>query len=38
LPQARLVEIEGAGHMLHHTHPQALRDVIRDLTAALAAA
>jgi pimeloyl-ACP methyl ester carboxylesterase len=38
LPQARLVEIEGAGHMLHHTHPAALRDAIRDLTAAPAAA
>lgn len=33
LPQARLVEIEGAGHMLHHTHPAPLRNAIRDMTA-----
>jgi pimeloyl-ACP methyl ester carboxylesterase len=38
LPQARLTEIEGAGHMLHHTHPAALRDAIRDMIAAPAAA
>jgi pimeloyl-ACP methyl ester carboxylesterase len=38
LPQARLTEIEGAGHMLHHTHPAALRDAIRDMIAAPAIA
>jgi pimeloyl-ACP methyl ester carboxylesterase len=38
LPQARLTEIEGAGHMLHHTHPAALRDAIWDMIAAPAIA
>jgi pimeloyl-ACP methyl ester carboxylesterase len=31
LPQARLTEIEGAGHMLHHTHPAPLLAAIRDI-------
>jgi pimeloyl-ACP methyl ester carboxylesterase len=22
LPHGRLVEVEGAGHMLHHSHPE----------------
>jgi len=38
LPRARLIEIEGAGHMLHHTHSAALLDAIRDMAAAPAAA
>lgn len=38
LPQARLIEIEGAGHMLHHTHPAALRDAVRDMIAVPTAA
>lgn len=37
LPQARLIEIEGAGHMLHHSHPFELIDAIEDMTAAAAA-
>jgi pimeloyl-ACP methyl ester carboxylesterase len=38
LPQARLTEIEGAGHMLHHTHPAALESAISDITDTRAAA
>jgi pimeloyl-ACP methyl ester carboxylesterase len=38
LPQGRLTEIEGAGHMLHHSHPAALEAAIRDMTDARAAA
>jgi pimeloyl-ACP methyl ester carboxylesterase len=38
LPQARLTEIEGAGHMLHHSHPAALEAAIRQMTDARAAA
>ena len=32
LPQAELTEIEGAGHMLHHTHPLPLLAAVRDVT------
>lgn len=28
IPQARLRRIEGAGHMIHHTHAAVLRDVV----------
>ena len=38
LPQARLVEIEGVGHMLHHSHPAPLMEAIRDMTAVPTAA
>jgi pimeloyl-ACP methyl ester carboxylesterase len=37
LPNGRLTEIEGAGHMLHHTHPQPLLAAIREAAAAPAA-
>lgn len=30
VPSARLTEIPGAGHMLHHTHPEAAVAVIRE--------
>lgn len=30
LPNARLTEIEGAGHMIHHTHPDVVLKVIHD--------
>ncbi|HEY0414442.1 MAG TPA: alpha/beta hydrolase [Allosphingosinicella sp.] len=28
LPQARLTEVEGAGHMLHHTHPERVAEAL----------
>lgn len=34
LPRAELVEIEDAGHMLHHTHPAALLSAVESLAAA----
>ncbi len=30
LPNARLTEIEGAGHMLHHSHPDLLLRAVRE--------
>jgi pimeloyl-ACP methyl ester carboxylesterase len=38
LPQARLTEIEGAGHMLHHSHPAALMRAVAEMTDTRAAA
>lgn len=38
LPQAELTEIEGAGHMLHHSHPAAVQRAILAMTDARAAA
>lgn len=38
LPQARLTEIEAAGHMLHHSHPASLKAAIGDMTDVRAAA
>ncbi|PSJ40854.1 alpha/beta fold hydrolase [Allosphingosinicella deserti] len=33
LPNARIDRIEGAGHMIHHTHPDLILTVIRDMVA-----
>jgi pimeloyl-ACP methyl ester carboxylesterase len=32
LPNASLTEVEGAGHMLHHSHPDALAEAVGALT------
>lgn len=37
LPDGRFTEVEGAGHMLHHSHPEAVLRTVRE-TALLAAA
>jgi pimeloyl-ACP methyl ester carboxylesterase len=37
LPDARLTEIEGAGHMAHHTHSEPVLAAIRDAAARAAA-
>jgi pimeloyl-ACP methyl ester carboxylesterase len=31
--KGRVTEIEGAGHMLHHTHPHAVLAAVRDAVA-----
>lgn len=37
LPAARLTEIEGAGHMLHHSHPELVLSAIAETAAPVAA-
>ena len=31
LPNARIAEITGAGHMLHHTHPEHALAAVREV-------
>jgi pimeloyl-ACP methyl ester carboxylesterase len=37
LPKGRLTEIEGAGHMLHHSHPDLVRRAVGEADARVAA-
>lgn len=37
LPDGRLIEIDGAGHMLHHSHPDRVLEAIREAAAPVAA-
>lgn len=34
LPNARIAEITGAGHMLHHTHPEHALAAVREVHSA----
>jgi pimeloyl-ACP methyl ester carboxylesterase len=37
LPEGRLTEVEGAGHMLHHSHPEIVLRAVREAAAPVAA-